>query len=170
MAAEHPDTTKLSQLKLSLKEKLEVLSRLDGEILYLVKEEESVTEEIEQSDGIKEGIYSILVRIDGLSKSKTPPPASPTPPRDGVRAEAGGTSHGIVKLPKLTIQPFKGDLTTWITFWDSYKAAIHENSSLSDIDKFNYLRSLLQGPALDAMSGLTLTASNYKEAVTVLEK
>ena len=169
LAAEHPDATKLSQLKLSLKEKLEVLSRLDGEILYLVEEEESITEEIEQSDGIKEGIYSILVRIDGLSKSKTPPPASPTP-RDGARAEAGGTSHGTAKLPKLTIQPFKGDLTTWITFWDSYKVAIHENSSLSDIDKFNYLRSLLQGPALDAVSGLTLTASNYKEAVTVLEK
>ena len=89
-----------------------------------------------------------------------------------VRAlhEAGGTSHGTVKLPKLTIQPFKGDLTTWITFWDSYMVAIHENSSLSDIDKFNYLRSLLQGPALDAVSGLTLTASNYKEAVTMLEK
>ena len=151
LAAEHPDTTKLSQLKLSLKEKLEVLSWLDGEILYLAEEEESITEEIEQSDGIKEGMYSILVRIDGLSKSKkTPPPASPTPPRDGVRAEAGGTSHGTVKLPKLTIKSFKGDLTTWITFWDSYKAAIHENSSLSDIDKFNYLRSLLQGPALDA--------------------
>ena len=82
LAAEHPDATKLSQLKLSLKEKLEVLSQLDGEISYLV-EEESITEEIEQSDGIKEGIYSILVRIDGLSKSKTPPPASPTPPRDG---------------------------------------------------------------------------------------
>ena len=50
-----------------------------------------------------------------------------------------------------------------ITFWDSCKAAIHDNSSLSDIDK-----SLLQGPALDAMSGLTLTAVNYKEAVSVL--
>lgn len=56
----------------------------------------------------------------------------------------------LVKLPKITIQPFKGDLTAWITFWDSYKAAIHENHSLSEIDKFNYLRSLLQGPALTA--------------------
>ena len=44
------------------------------------------------------------------------------------------------------------------------------NHSLSEIDKFNYLRSLLQGPALDAVSGLTLTAANYDEAVSVLEK
>ena len=54
LAAEHPDTTKLSQLKLTLKEKLEVLSQVDGEILSLVEDEESITEEIEQSDGIKE--------------------------------------------------------------------------------------------------------------------
>ena len=44
------------------------------------------------------------------------------------------------------------------------------NASLSDINKFYYLRSLLQGPALDAVSGLTLTAANYKEAVAVLER
>ena len=48
--------------------------------------------------------------------------------------------------------------------------AIHDNASLLDIDKFNYLRLLLQGSALDALSGLTLTAANYKEAVTVLER
>ena len=30
LAVEHPDTTRLSQLKLSLEEKLEVLSRLDA--------------------------------------------------------------------------------------------------------------------------------------------
>ena len=33
---------------------------------------------------------------------------------------------------------------------------------------FNYLRSLLQGPALDAIAGLTLTDANYDEAVQVL--
>ena len=129
--------------------------------MYLIEEEAGITDKIEQSDGIKEGIYTILVKIDDLAKPKATP-------FDSV--QAGGGSHSRVKLPKLTIQPFKGDLTTWITFWDSYKAAIHENSSLSDIDKFNYLCSLLQGPALDAVCGLTLTATNYKEAVSVLER
>ena len=139
LAAEHPDIT-MSQMRLSFK-KLEVLGKLDSEILYLIEDEAGITDEIEQSDGIKEGIYTILVKIDDLAKPKAPPPASSTPPFDSVRA--GGGSHSTVKLPKLTIQPFKGNLTTWITFWDSYKAAIHENSSLSDIDKFNYLCWLL---------------------------
>jgi hypothetical protein len=81
LAADSPDTMKLAQLKMSLKEKLEVLSRLDGEILSLVEEEAAITEEIEQSDGVKEGIYAILVRIDSLSRT---PPASSAPPRDGA--------------------------------------------------------------------------------------
>ena len=48
--------------------------------------------------------------------------------------------------------------------------AIHSNSSLSDIEKFNYLRTFLQGPALEAIAGLTLTAANYQEAVEVLKQ
>ena len=110
------------------------------------------------------------MRIDHLSKpkAKTPPPSTPTASRDGTTG--GVAPHSKVKLPKLTIQPFGGDLTNWTTFWDSYKAAIHDNGSLSEIEKFNYLRSLLQGPALDAVSGLTLTAANYEEAISVLQK
>lgn len=169
LVAESPNAVKLSQHELSLREKLETLGQLDAEILDLV-EEESIAEEIEQSDEFKERIYSVLVRIDHISKpkAKTPPPGTPTVSRD--RTTGGVAPHSNVKLPKLTIQPFGGDLTTWTTFWDSYNAAIHDNGSLSEIEKFNYLRSLLQGPALDVVSGLTLTAANYKEAISVLRK
>ena len=103
-AADTLDTTKLAQLKMSLKEKLEVLSWLDGEILSLVEEEASITKEIQQSDGVKEGTYAILVRIDSLSRI---PPASTTPLCDGVQAEAGGTSHvmALLSCPNLPSNP-----------------------------------------------------------------
>ena len=41
---------------------------------------------------------------------------------------------------------------------------------LAAIDKFNYLNSLLMKPASDAISGLSLTATNYEEAVAILKK
>ena len=44
------------------------------------------------------------------------------------------------------------------------------NRDLSEVDKFNYLRSLLERTAKDAISGLTLTAANYKEAVEIRQK
>ena len=110
-----------------------------------------------------------MVKIDQLAgRARTPTTTTPPLP---VRATPDPPRHEAkVKLPKLTIHPFKGDLTTWTTFWDSFEAAIHNSPGLSDIDKINYLRSLLQGSALDAISGLTLTAANYEEAVAVLKK
>jgi len=50
------------------------------------------------------------------------------------------------------------------------QSAIHENPSLSDIDNLNYLRSLLECSGRESIAGLTLTAPNYNEAVSILEK
>ena len=41
---------------------------------------------------------------------------------------------------------------------------------MSDIDKFNYLNSLLENTAADAISGLTLTSGKYNEAIVILKK
>ena len=72
--------------------------------MYLIEDETGITNEIEQSDEIKDGIYIVLVKIDELSRPKTPPPAPPpassTSPLDSTRAEA---RRSAVKLPKLTI-------------------------------------------------------------------
>ena len=51
-----------------------------------------------------------------------------------------------------------------------YQCAVHLNGDLSDIDKFNYLRSLLGGTALDAVAGLALSSANYQQAIEVLRK
>ena len=55
-------------------------------------------------------------------------------------------------------------------FWDSFESAIDGSSGLSEIDKFNYLKSLIEKSAAEAVSKLTLTADNYKEAVSILKK
>ena len=41
---------------------------------------------------------------------------------------------------------------------------------MNDVDKFNYLRSLLERTAYEAISGLTLSSANYREAIDVLHK
>ena len=43
-----------------------------------------------------------------------------------------------------------------------------QNESISNIDRFNYLKKYLSGPALGYISGLTLSSTNYEEAVTIL--
>ena len=47
---------------------------------------------------------------------------------------------------------------------------MHKNPGLSKIDKFNYLNSLLEGRALRAIQGLTVTEDNYEAAVEILQQ
>ena len=58
----------------------------------------------------------------------------------------------------------------WTSFWESYESAVHSSRELSDIDKFNYLNSLLIGTAREAVAGLPLTAANYQDAIAILKK
>ena len=81
------------------------------------------------------------------------------------------TVHSVsTKLPKLHIAPFNGNIMDWQSFWDAYKSAIHENSCLNSVDKFNYLKSFLEGRAKKVVEGLDLTSTNYEHAIEILEK
>ena len=82
-------------------------------------------------------------------------------------------TYGIgtqVKLPKLDLKKFNGDISKWPSFWDAFESSVHNNTRLAAIDKFNYLNSLLMKSASEAISGLSITAANYDEAVTILKR
>ena len=125
-------------------------------------------------------------RHEARSPQATPTPEhSPDPPlsddeHSGISRATGAardTSPGDlphrsthIKLPKLSLKKFNGELTKWTTFWDTFESAVHNNPVLSNIDKFNYLTSLLESTASEAIAGLTLTAANYDEAVATLKR
>ena len=165
LAEDDPDVSTLTQIKMSLREKLDTLRQLDSEIVNLLEDEAAVVDDIEQADTFKEGVYSTMIRIERYLET-----AKSTTTEAGSRDSPSSTRVSKARLPKLTIRPFSGDLAGWTTFWDSYQTAIHDNHDLSAIDKFNYLRSLLQGSALESIAGLTLSSSNYEEAIAILKK
>jgi hypothetical protein len=74
------------------------------------------------------------------------------------------------KLPKLVLPKFRGEITQWRTFWDSFNSAIYTNAQLSKIDKFNHLKSLLEGQAIRAIQGLALSENNYQAAIDILHQ
>ena len=74
-----------------------------------------------------------------------------------------------MKLPKLEVRKFSVKLEEWQEFWDSFESAIHSNDSLSNVDKFSYLRCLVLEPARSAITGFALTSTNYEAAVELLK-
>ena len=99
-----------------------------------------------------------------VSASSTAPPL----PTDDVPVVSD--VHCRVKLPKLVPKSFNGDLTKWEAFWSTFKFSIHLHPTLSAVDKFTYLTSLLEDPAMRAVAGLKLTSANYAEAIDTLKK
>lgn len=74
---------------------------------------------------------------------------------------AHGSGHAVqCKLPKMQMAEFSDDPLAWQGFWDRYQITIHDNTSITEIDKFNYLKGCLKGDALAAISGLTLSSDN----------
>ena len=79
-------------------------------------------------------------------------------------------SQPQAKLPKLALPKFRGEVTQWQNFEDSFNSAINVNHHLSLIDEFNHLHSLLEGQAARAIQGLTRTEANYNSAIEILQK
>ena len=171
---------KLKALRDSLNEKLGVLSDLDSSILDQVEDEE-IEKEIEQSSEWKAEIQERIVNID-LAIAATSSSSGSEDEKESV-SSAGSVNSSkksgksgqrtkkitqTVKLPKLVIKKFTGNHVEYQAFWDSFEAAIHTNESLNDIEKLNYLRTYLEGPAAATIAGLALTKENYATAVELL--
>ena len=67
------------------------------------------------------------------------------------------TNKAIIKLPKLELTEFHGNLLKCQEFWDSFDITVNRKPSLEDIDKLNYLRAQLHGEAKDVIGGLEVT-------------
>ena len=72
------------------------------------------------------------------------------------------------RLPQRQIRHFKGDIMEWTSFWETFNAAIH-SSSLSAVQKFDYLKEYLKGEARLFVENLELTDANYQIAINQLK-
>ncbi|KAI8440876.1 hypothetical protein MSG28_009178 [Choristoneura fumiferana] len=84
----------------------------------------------------------------------------------GVKGEHAST-RGI-KLPTIQIPRFSGQYDEWLEFHDLFVSLIHESTSISDIQKFHYLRASLEGAAAQVVKSLEFSARNYKIAWDLL--
>ena len=70
--------------------------------------------------------------------------------------ESSATMATGVKLPKIDVPTFDGNILNWQTFWEQFSIAIHERSSLSDTEKLVYLHhSLKDGAVKKVIEGLS---------------
>ena len=95
--------------------------------------------------------------------------ASPINAHNNSPLVQGDESVVKPKLPRIILPKFGGEITEFRGFWDRFESAVHNNPSLSTVDKFTYLHALLEGPAARSIQGLALTDANYSAATEILK-
>ena len=75
-----------------------------------------------------------------------------------------------VKLPKLDVPMFDGDVLHWKQFWEQFTVSVHDCNNLSNAEKLVYLHQAIKGgSAKNAIEGLSQSGDNYLEAVDTLK-
>ena len=168
VAADPSTANAQARLKVIFKQleaKSAMLSELDREISSLCDLDE-VEGEIEEAERVIAKLIECKCRIEEVIN----PPSCISTIGDPTLLSTVTPPVTTNRLPKLILSKFQGNVTKWTAFWDSFSLAVHECADISKVNKFNYLNSLLEGSAANAILGLILTESNYDTAVELLEE
>ena len=155
----------LTGLKMSYLSSIEKIQQQNEKILESLKSED-FEEELFENLKQESDYNKTLAKID-LYLNKKPSVISAV--ENLSLSSSSNINENKVKLPKLELCKFNGDIIEWRGFWDQFKSAVHENENISPIEKFSYLRSLLEEKAFSAISGLTLSSENYNQAIEILK-
>ena len=75
-----------------------------------------------------------------------------------------------MKLPKLDVPTFDGQVVNWKPFWEQFDISIHSRLTLTDTEKLVYLKnSLKDGTAKAVIEELSQSGEHYEEAIKSLK-
>ena len=152
---------RLSQHKEQLIDLKKDLSETRSSLLTLdLAESDDLATEL-TSLSLSKLIFDSSVEIKSKLSSSTPTSMASSPPVSDSKG---------VKLPKLDVPTFDGNILNWRSFWVQFRISVHDRSSLSDPEKLVYLQhSLKDGSARNVIEGLSRSGENYSEAVKCLK-
>ena len=166
---EQKNQLKINVLQIQLEEKRKELKDLDKEIIKLNTDESAdFSSEMEAAEMYQTNLIEGLQKLELYAKKTrdgNDEQRIQNKDDDAVKTNADSFS---VRLPKLQLPQFSGDINLWTSFWQTFEATVHEKKNLSAIEKLTLLVSLLHGEAAKTVSGFALTAENYPDVIDVL--
>ena len=149
-----PDKHLLKQYKEQLNDIKSNLHDAHNELLELDLEEDN--DLYTKHAGLESLLFDCSLKVSKLSSGP-------------VMAVTRDTDHTGVKLPRLEVPSFDGNILNWIKFWEQFSVSVHDRSNLSDSERLVYLQHALRdGSAKAVIEGLSQSGENYTEAIGCL--
>ena len=127
------NVSRFEVLKQQLQGKLSTLQKIGVEFLTMcdLKESDDVETKIIVKTKRIEAKLNAMTKLnevnDESSTSSAEVPQVNTTTHTPVTQVVAQNFHA--KLPKLVLPKYKGEATKWHSFWDSFKSAVHENTT-----------------------------------------
>ena len=147
-----------------VQEKKKLIAELNEQIIALIAEDK-ICDDIEETT-----VFDVKVHLNMSSVEEFLQKYQPDRKLNNAEAPKKRYYASGVKLPKIFIKRFTGEPTEWEQFSDTFQATIDAKSSLSDIEKFSYLKDYLGDAAEKCIEGITLPGNNYQKAFNLLEE
>ena len=166
-----PDDATIGEITVLLqnvKLKKEVVVGLNEELINEISDDK-FGEEIEKSSEmdlkIDSGIYAMEKYLSTTNKLKNEENIDEIKYDENEQNLNRSRGNNIsIKLPQLSLKKFYGDPLLWPEFKEMFRATVDKNSSLTDIEKFSYLKGYVMGEAQRCIEGINLTSQNYNRS------
>ena len=151
------DNDVIRELKRELECRLNNCDELQSQIEVLFESEEEMAQDIEKAGVFRDTATNVLIKLNKKLNL--------------IDAQSQSQSVGSVgvKLPKIDLPKFSGDVLSWMPFWEAFQTAV-DSTDLPEVSKLTYLRSLLHGEAKRCVEGLPLSGASYKASCEILEE
>ena len=160
LSDENPDLFELKELKTECEQRVIALDEAQSAFELELSETE-LLKDIEEASCFRDGISKVMRLAAKLLAGAEE--------REGGYGAGSGGGQSSLRLPRLDLPKFSGDVLEWPNFWESFQASVDNKPELTDVSKFTYLRSLLKEEAAQCISGLALTGRNYQAACDILQ-
>ncbi|RUA04968.1 MAG: hypothetical protein DSY43_05545, partial [Gammaproteobacteria bacterium] len=140
------------------------------EIIALMSNETAVDKEILKWANFQQEILRISQKAENYINLKQYSEGQHESKSQNVERGKSCARVSHLRLPKFTLPEFSGDILEWVPWWDQFKTCIHENETLGDRERFNYLLMYVKGIAKRAIEYIEVTSENYARAIEALQK
>ena len=150
----------LKPLNQVVQEKLDLIKQLDEQTLELEESAEDMEECLQEATQFELKSKKDILYITNFMDTFKIAEASVNLPNK--------VETDDVRLPRMTIAKFSGDVLKWQTFCESFTTATHNKPNISNVKKFNYLVGYLEGQAKRTVERFNIINENYQKALDLL--
>lgn len=126
-------------------------------------EELGVKENLEKVSTIQDSIGDLFMSIQSSCVTLIPQGTTDETLNDSSSSQTPHTSRPTnnIQLPRIQLGTFSGQPENWVAFKNLFENTIHNNDTISSVEKMSYLLSCLEGEALSVVKSLPMTNANY---------